>query len=339
MKANNPQLEGEKESGVSGLLLLNKKPGLTSFETLGPLKRIFSTKKVGHTGTLDKFAEGLLLVLVGRAVKLCPWFLSRGKCYEGTIRLGVETDTLDPEGSVVAEAPPPSREALEAALPGFRGDILQAPPVYSAIHVNGQRVHRLARSGIVPEMEKRPVSIYQLELTSYDPPCASIRVNCSSGTYIRSLARDIALAAGSRGHLIGLTRTSIAGFPLYDAVGSGEGEDVLHRSLRPIDVSCFIALGLPFVLVNGESVKKIIHGKNLDQIIDEGAIQYPALPADGVGKTDRGNFSLGVFEDKNNHTDCGAKDYSNTSFAGIVEKNNGRWRYGYVYAASGKEPV
>jgi tRNA pseudouridine55 synthase len=173
---------------------------------------------VGHTGTLDKFASGLLVVLAGWALKLSPWFDRCDKRYEGLIRFGVETDTLDPEGEPIAEADPPSREALVQALTQFRGDIMQAPPAYSAIHLAGKRAYQLARSGVEVKMEKRPVSIYKLELRSYDPPDACVYVHCSKGVYIRSLARDIAITAGSRAHLAALERKRVAGFDIAQAV-------------------------------------------------------------------------------------------------------------------------
>ena len=129
----------------NGLLLLNKKPGVTSFDSLSNVKKAFATRKVGHTGTLDRFASGLLLVLVGRGVKLVPLFEDCVKEYTGTVFFGEETDTLDPEGSVIATGKVPSREEVEAVLSAFRGDILQEPPAYSAIHVNGRRAYELTR--------------------------------------------------------------------------------------------------------------------------------------------------------------------------------------------------
>jgi tRNA pseudouridine55 synthase len=206
-----------------GLILLNKKPGITSFESLGEIKRALGTGKIGHTGTLDKFASGLLLVLTGKDLKLTPWFSHCDKQYLARIHFGIETDTLDPEGSVIAEAPPPSRENVERSLSMFTGEIMQSPPAYSAIHVNGKRASALARSGQPPEMKKRPVTIYKIELRNWDPPFADIFVHCSSGTYIRSLARDIALAAGSRAHLCSLVRTRISDFKLEDARSGAQG--------------------------------------------------------------------------------------------------------------------
>jgi tRNA pseudouridine55 synthase len=268
-----PSPGGQQIPAPSGLLLLDKQPGFTSFESLGIIKRALASRKAGHTGTLDKFASGLLLVLTGRALKLSPWFLNCDKRYEGTLCLGAETDTLDPEGTVIAEAALPSRDALEEAIAGFRGDLLQVPPVYSAIHVGGERAHRLARSGRVPKMERRPVSVYALDLLSYDPPLARIGVRCSKGTYIRSLARDIALAAGSRGHLRELRRTGIAGFSVKDAFNPGllsgpeELDDArraaIHAALRPIDTNVFQALGIPQIGVDAETVRIMRRGGTL----------------------------------------------------------------------------
>jgi tRNA pseudouridine55 synthase len=310
-----------------GLILLHKRTGLTSFEALSEVKRALGTSKVGHTGTLDKFAQGLLPVLVGRALKLSPWFFHADKEYRGTIRFGLETDTLDPEGQTVAEKPLPSREAVEAVLPQFRGEILQAPPAYSAIHLGGKRASDLARAGKAPEMKKRPVSIYRLELSAWDPPFAEINVHCSSGAYIRSLARDIALAAGSCAHLAALTRTCFAGFDLSLAV-SGGGDDSaalprLAAALRPIDRGIVKALGLPCLELPRERLQDFIHGKPLSQVLAGKKIQIPR-PGPGDAAPEG---AAGVF--------CGE------TFAGIIEQKPGGkgvagWSYGYVYAALGE---
>jgi tRNA pseudouridine55 synthase len=320
------------DNGPSGLLLLYKNPGLTSFESLNGVKKALGTKKVGHTGTLDKFASGLLLVLAGRALKLTPWFSNCDKRYEGVIRLGVETDTLDPEGAPVAEAAVPSREQLEAALPRFRGDILQTPPAYSAIHIDGQRAHKLARSGVMPEMAARPVSIYSLELKAYDPPLAHITVHCSKGVYILSLARDLALAAGSRGYLVSLERTQVAGFRAADAFSpdlsgagdsSGAGKTLAH-ALGPINTGVFDALGLPWITVDEAIARKMVQGRSLEALIGDGFLTGP----DNPGDPEKG-VALGVFR---------AGDGSAAgSFVAVIEKQPGarnRWSYGYVHAGA-----
>jgi len=262
----------------AGLILLNKKPGVTSFEALGEIKRALGSGKVGHTGTLDKFAQGLLIVLTGRALHLSPWFSHCDKQYKGRIRFGAETDTLDPEGSIIAEAGVPSREKIEQAISLFKGEIMQKPPVFSAIHVNGQRASKLARSGETPQMKERAVTIYKLELESWQPPFADIYVHCSSGTYIRSLARDIALAAGSRAHLCSLTRIQIAGFKLEDAC-----ETV--NNPRPIDKTVIAALGLPWFEVTPSEAENIFHGKPLATILEKKPLLFTNAAAVFSGET------------------------------------------------------
>jgi tRNA pseudouridine55 synthase len=316
---------GKRGEAPSGLILLHKRPGLTSFDSLRDIKRLLGSGKAGHTGTLDKFAEGLLLVLTGRALKLSKWFTHCDKQYEGTIRFGLETDTLDPEGSVVAEAPLPSREAVEQALALFRGDIEQAPPAYSALHIDGERASTLARRGQAPDMQKRPVHIHRLELLSWEPPHARIVVHCSSGTYIRSLARDIALAVDSRGHLVSLLRTRVAGFRLEDALLMGTGDWGLGTGdrgagigdrgsgvggspfLQRIDKTVFDHLGIPCVDVSSDDARKIVQGKPLAQVLKD------TPPTPSCGET----AVAAVF--------CGDTFLAMIEFAG-------RWNYGYVFA-------
>ncbi|MDR0387558.1 MAG: tRNA pseudouridine(55) synthase TruB [Treponema sp.] len=298
-------------NAVSGFILLNKKPGITSFQALNEVKKVFSTGKVGHTGTLDKFASGLLLVLAGRAVKLAPWCSGCDKEYEGTIRFGTETDTLDPEGVPVAEAPPPDRETLEAVLPRFMGNILQTPPVYSAVHVDGKRAYALARSGTPVEMRERPVTIHALELLAFDSPLARIRVRCSKGTYIRSLARDIARAAGSRAHLAALERTAIAGFRL-----SGAADRPVPSSLRPVTPGAFAALGIPCMEADDAAVSGLRRGQPPAPFLQSGAVRF--FP----GEEDLSPDCAGVF------------DKNGALIAVIEKKDGGRWGYGYVYAGA-----
>jgi tRNA pseudouridine55 synthase len=294
-----------------GLLLINKKPGITSFGTLREIKRALDTGKVGHTGTLDKFASGLLLVLTGKDLKLTQWFSHCDKQYTGRIRFGIETDTLDPEGSVIAEAEPPSREKVEQALSEFSGVIMQSPPAYSAIHINGKRASELARSGLMPEMKKREVTIHKIELRNWDPPFADIFVHCSSGTYIRSLARDIALAAGSRAHLCSLLRTQIADFNLEDAQG---GESQAFSPL-PITKLIINALRLPRLEVPPSDAEKIIQGKPLAPIIEGNLLIFPQLSPFQPPEQD---FSAAIF--------------SGETLIAVINKSEGKWSYGCVFA-------
>jgi tRNA pseudouridine55 synthase len=202
---------------TEGIILLDKPPGQTSFQSLGFLKRCLGTRRIGHAGTLDKFAEGLLIVLAGRMTRLCPLAMSLDKEYAAVITFGRGTDTLDPEGEVTAEGPIPSREDLEAVLPEFLGTLSQVPPVYSAVHVNGRRASEAARRGETVTLTPRTVRIDRLDLTEYRPPDAHLRISCTKGTYIRSLARDIAARLGTCAHVSRLRRTRIGGFSVDDA--------------------------------------------------------------------------------------------------------------------------
>jgi len=294
-----------------GLLLLNKKTGVTSFDALRDIKRALGTGKVGHTGTLDKFASGLLLVLTERDLKLTPWFSHCDKQYTGRIHFGIETDTLDPEGSIIALAPPPSREKVEQALLSFSGVIMQSPPAYSAIHINGKRASELARSGLTPEMKKREVTIHKIELRSWEPPFADIFVRCSSGTYIRSLARDIALAAGSRAHLCSLLRTQIADFKLEDA----QAGDSPSFSPLPITKSVITALRLPWFVITPPETEKIIHGKPLAPILEGKTLVTPVLSPPQPPEHD---YSAAVF--------------AGETLVAIINNCKGNWSYSCVFS-------
>lgn len=199
-------------------MLLYKPPGITSFSSLSPVKRTLG-KKVGHAGTLDKFAEGLMIVLTGSFTKLNPLLSNMDKRYIATIEFGNETSTLDPEGEVVASAPVPSLDTIESVVAKqFVGTIDQTPPTYSAVHVDGKRAYRLAREGKDVDIPSRSITIFSASILSWESPRLVLSVHCSKGTYIRSLARDIAIACGSRAHLVALERTMIGPFSLEDAV-------------------------------------------------------------------------------------------------------------------------
>ena len=306
----------------NGLLLLNKKSGITSFEALNEVKKIFATKKVGHTGTLDKFASGLLLALIGRGVKLACLFENCVKEYTGTIAFGEETDTLDPYGIVSARGEVPSREAVEAVLDGFRGEILQAPPAYSAVHVNGRRAYELALEGKEPEMKKRPVTVYELSIISWTPPEAEIRAIVSAGTYIRSLARDIALAVGSRAHLSSLTRTKVGPFSLANAANkktkdneNGNNIEKIREALLPLDVNLFKNLSIPFFLIDKIAEEKFIHGRPLETL----------LPAESVLPGNKTSvFPEGVYAGVFRKSDPGV-------LLGAVKRKNSGWTYVSVF--------
>lgn len=207
-----------KDSGASGIMLFAKAAGPTSFSSLGIIKKALGTGKVGHTGTLDSFAEGLLVVLVGKMTRLVPYITATEKKYLAVVAFGSETDTLEPSGVVVKEGPLPSRQQVEAVLPQFRGRIQQVPPLYSAIHVDGKRASDVVRSGATAQLPSREITIHSLELLDFDGGYGLLEVICSKGTYIRSLARDIAVAAGTCAHLVALRRVSVGPFQLENAV-------------------------------------------------------------------------------------------------------------------------
>lgn len=210
----------------ASILLINKKPGITSFSSLNDIKRTIEAK-VGHAGTLDKFAQGLLIVLTGSMTRLNVLFSSMDKTYRAQIAFGSETDTLDPEGQVIAVADVPGYEQIQKSIPSFIGSLEQQPPQYSALHINGKRASDLARRGHEVQMSKRPITVYSFEPVSYEQGILVADIHVSKGTYIRSLARDLGLAAGSRAHLVGLTRTAIGPFHLSEAVDAKQRESLL----------------------------------------------------------------------------------------------------------------
>lgn len=204
----------------SGYLLVDKPVGPTSHDVVDAARRILRTRKVGHAGTLDPFASGLLILAVGRMTKEISKFVGLDKSYEATLRLGATSDTMDRTGTVTEQKDraPVSREAFEAALGKFRGAIDQVPPMYSAKKVGGKKLYELAREGV--EIERKPVrvTIHELELVDYAWPIAKLRTRVSSGTYIRALADDIGKALGCGAYLEELRRTSIGGFDVKEAV-------------------------------------------------------------------------------------------------------------------------
>jgi tRNA pseudouridine55 synthase len=202
---------------ASGVFILDKPAGVTSFKALADIKKSLATGKVGHCGTLDRFASGALVVVSGRYTRLASRFESLEKTYEAEFSFGTETDTLDPEGDVIATGRVPDIEAVLDALHAFTGEIEQRPPSYSAIHVNGTRAYRLALAGEAPEMPSRKVTVRVFRLQGSSGRVFSFRIVCSKGTYVRSLARDLALSLGTRAHVSSLRRLSVGPFSVASA--------------------------------------------------------------------------------------------------------------------------
>lgn len=205
------------------ILLIDKPAGITSFGVVARVRRRLSQQaghkvKVGHTGTLDPFATGLMIIVTGKECRNASNYSKLDKEYEATIQLGQTSTTGDPEGEITdTSATEPTRQQIEAALEQFRGAISQRPPVYSAIKINGQRAYKLARKGEVVEMPKRQVTVYSLELLDYHYPELRIRTHVSSGTYIRTLAEDIGRVLETGAYCRELRRTKVAEFRVEDA--------------------------------------------------------------------------------------------------------------------------
>jgi tRNA pseudouridine55 synthase len=219
---------------LCGILLVDKPEGMSSAHVVAVGKRALGGVKVGHLGTLDPFASGLLPLCVGEGTKLAPYINEADKRYRGVIRLGAATDTLDQTGQVVAEAPLPdvTDEKLARVVAGFRGEIQQIPPMFSAIKKGGVPMYRLARDGVATELEPRPIVIHSLQLTPIDGARLGLEVHCSKGTYIRSLARDIGAALGTVALLESLVRTAFGGFRLEAALAL---ETLRQRGLAALE--------------------------------------------------------------------------------------------------------
>ncbi len=208
---------------TDGILLIDKPADMTSFGVVARVRRVLSEQaghkvKVGHTGTLDPFATGLLILCVGKETKNAMSYTKLDKVYEATIRLGQTSSTGDPEGEVVEVSDrQPSQQEIDAALAKFTGGITQRPPIYSALKVNGQRAYSLARAGKEVEIPERQVTIHSLELIDYSYPELKIRTHVSSGTYIRSLAEDIGKALGTGAYCTELRRTRVADWTIDNA--------------------------------------------------------------------------------------------------------------------------
>lgn len=251
---------------VDGVLLLDKPLGLSSNDALQKARRLFSAAKGGHTGTLDPLATGLLPLCFGEATKFSADLLDADKTYEAEIKLGVETDSGDAEGRVVASAAVNVRESdLFPVLEALTGDILQTPPMHSALKRDGQPLYKLARQGIVVEREPRPVTIRRIELLDFSGDRLNISVTCSKGTYIRVLALDIGKALGCGAHLTALRRTRVGGLSLDDAktlaaIESCE-ENFRHTLLQPLDA---LLQGLPRVDLDAQARARFCHGNPVD---------------------------------------------------------------------------
>lgn len=223
-----------------GVLIINKPQGPTSHDIVNKVRRLYSTKKVGHTGTLDPMATGVLVVLIGRAAKACEYSLSDKKIYTATLRLGIETDTEDTTGNILKEYPVTVNEKdVKDVLSGFKGRIKQIPPMYSALKVGGKKLCDIAREGGTVEREAREIEVYSISAEHIEGSDYKLEVKCSAGTYIRTLCADIGKALGCGGAMASLERSSACGFPISEAHTIDEIEqlsvDERLALLRPVE--------------------------------------------------------------------------------------------------------
>ena len=250
---------------MNGVLSLNKPSGPSSYDLVRLVKRLTKERRVGHGGTLDPSASGVLPILVGQATRLSEYLLSATKAYRAEVCLGVSTDTYDAEGKMVSEADPSGidREQVQAALAQFRGVIRQRPPMYSALKREGKRLYELAREGIEVEREAREIEVYRIDLTEWRHPQVILDVECSRGTYVRSLAHDLGEALGCGAHLAGLVRTRAGPLCIEDALSvevlfEATYGGYLHERLEAMDV---LVTHLPAAILGEDDVQAVRQGQ------------------------------------------------------------------------------
>jgi len=244
---------------------VDKPEGPTSHDVVDVARRALNIRRIGHTGTLDPFASGLLLLCVGRATRLAEYFSALDKTYEAVARLGIATDTLDRDGEVVHECSDwvdLQEDRIRDALAGFQGTIAQVPPQFSAKKVGGEAMHRRARRGESVDLPASPVTVYEIELLAVDLPEIRFGLRCSTGTYVRALARDLGEALGVGAHLTALRRTGIGSFRATDAISVEalkSGDPVLSAAVEPVDA----LRHMPTLDVDDDVARKLVHGQKV----------------------------------------------------------------------------
>lgn len=285
-----------EQPGPSGFLVIDKPSGMTSHDVVDAARRAFGTRRVGHLGTLDPLATGVLPLALRDATKLIPYVGSDPKVYVGSIELGVATDTFDAEGRVVqrAEGPLPGPDAVRAALSGFVGEILQVPPMYSSVKHEGEPLHRIARRGGHVERAPRKVTVHSIEMRDYRPPLVDVEVVCSAGTYVRSLAEDLGRELGCGGHLANLRRTRSGPFLAEHAVALDALEAAAARGeAEALATPAADVLGLPRVALNAAQLKRVSHGGDVPAPPAAGP---PPAPGSRVAAVDADGALLALLE-------------------------------------------
>ncbi len=296
----------------SGIINVYKEAGYTSFDVVARLRGILKIKKIGHTGTLDPDATGVLPVCVGKATKLCDMLTDKDKVYECVMLLGTETDTYDMSGKILERKSVNCDETqVQEAINCFVGDIMQVPPMYSALKVNGKKLYELAREGKEIERKPRPVTIFSIDILGMDLPEVSIRIHCSKGTYIRSLCHDVGEKLGCGCAMKSLVRTRVSLFDIADARTLDEIERIVKNGkldgiMMPLD-QAFENYGTVFVVPSEEAIKHAINGAPIPNTsvfaesisgFEEGALYRMYLPDNrflGVYSYKKSTFKLEKF--------------------------------------------
>jgi tRNA pseudouridine55 synthase len=269
---------------LDGWLIIDKPPGLTSTDVVNRVRRALDARKAGHGGTLDPLATGVLPVALGAATKTVPYVMDGTKLYRFTLRFGEARDSDDADGKVTAASPArPGDDAIRAALPRFRGDIMQVPPTFSAVKIGGERAYDMAREGRPPVLEPRPARVDRFELIErLDADSAVFEVASGKGVYMRSLARDLAIACGTLGHIAALRRLRVGPFteaqavPLADVLAAAEGAGSL---LLPVATAL---AGLPALALTEAEAGALGHGQAISLVALMGRIPGGADPAGGL---------------------------------------------------------
>ncbi len=278
-----------------GILNLDKPRGLTSHDVVARVRVLTGIRRVGHAGTLDPLATGVLLLCIGQATRVSEYLMAGQKTYRARVRLGVTTDTYDAEGQVVAKAPvEASRVQVEASLAYFRGLIEQVPPMYSALKHQGTALYRLARQGIEVQREPRQVEFFRLELTGWEPPECTLEMDCSPGTYVRVLAHDLGQMLGCGACVAGLTRLVSGSFRLEDAITLEELTQAIEENrwldlLHPMDAP--LASRFPALHLNADAARRLCLGQAIslspggegEDFAIDGSPAPISLPPDGGG--------------------------------------------------------
>jgi tRNA pseudouridine55 synthase len=270
---------------INGILNINKPPARTSQDIVSFVKHLSKQRHVGHAGTLDPIATGVLPICLGQATRMSSFIMETHKTYIAEIRLGISTNTYDSEGAVVQQKDHSyvTKAQIDELLPAFTGKIMQKPPSFSALKQKGKRLYELARAGIEVEADAREVTIYQLGLLEWNPPCLIIEVECSKGTYIRSIAHDIGQSLGCGAHISALIRTKYGPFNIEDSVSLPQLEDAFKHEywqelLYPMDIviNDWIA-----VIVTPEQEYAILNGRTIPYSADNIETRCRAYSSDG----------------------------------------------------------